>query len=139
MSDILLPYCVFSLIIFVGLFLFCILSGKHIPVLGMIGATLVGVLVFQVTGWLVWNVMAREGYGLHGYLPHLATMIVMVLMIWKWPKADLSLGKSLVAVCSQIFLLILALGVIMALAAGEAIFLVPVGVVLVIMVVIWKM
>ena len=135
----LVVYCGASLIVFAGLCLFRVISDEYIPIAGMIAATLAGMLAFHVTGWLVWKVMSGEGSGGHGFLPHLVTVIVMVPIIWKWPKADISLGKSVVAGCSQVFLVYLAFGTIMAVAAGGAIYLIPFGVLLVIMVVVWRL
>ena len=50
-----MKFCVFSLVLLLGLFFFRIVSGDYIPIVGMVVATISGELVFQIMGWLVWQ------------------------------------------------------------------------------------
>jgi len=100
----LMQFCVFSLVLLVGIFFFRVASGEYIPIIGMLVATISGGLIFQITWWLVWRVGFMAGHEWHSYMPFMAAIIVMALIMWKWPESEISFLKSIVAVVSLFFL-----------------------------------
>ncbi len=133
----LIQFCVCSLILFVGLLFYRIVSGDHIPILGMVTATISGMLPFTVTGWLGGEVFLAM-YNWHSQLPYLIAAVVMVPIIWKWPKSDISLRKSAIAVCSLLFLMSLIPVILMAWAAGAGIISIEVVMILILTILAWR-
>ena len=138
-KGILIQFFVLSMLLFVGLFLYRIVSGEHLPIVGIIVASVSGALVFSVTGWLVWQVFSADGYGWHSYLPIKVAIVAMIPIVWKWPGSEVSLKKSVIAVCSLWFLLSLIPGIIMAMGAPGGVFIPIILVILVLTLLAWRM
>ena len=115
----LIPFCVFFLILFIGLCFYRIVSGEYVPILCL------------VTIAVISSLMVIE---LFGRVPHIfiVTTVIMAVILWKWPGSEVSFIKSVFAVCPILFLLSLLPGIIMGLAAAPAFVLPIIAIILVV-------
>lgn len=134
----LMQICIFSLVMFAGLFLFRIVSGNRIPVTGMAVATISGALVFQIMTWLVWEAGFMPRSEFQGYFPFLAVLVVMTPIIWKWSKSEVSFQKSALAVGSLLMLMSSSIFVLMFVATAGMISLIPFVIILILTIFMWR-